>query len=784
MEKIEGYADHIIYRNEDNGYTVFELALSDISSGPGTGSGSGPAKGKEKKKRPAEPETITCVGTLPVLGEGEMLSLEGEYTQHASYGRQFKVAFYEIKPPTDEMAIERYLGSGAIKGVKTALAGRIVRRFGADTFRIIEEEPERLAEIKGISEKKAREIAAQVEEKRSVRDAFIFLSQYGISNTLAMKIYRQYGERLYRVIRDNPYQLADDIDGVGFRISDEIARRAGIRVDSDFRIRSGILYTLTQATGEGHLYLPFEVLHRRAQQLLQVPIDDLQLYLTDLAAEHKVAIRTEDDETKVYTASLYYMELAVARMLWDLDLKREVDEEACQRRIAAIEKETGTELDEMQRQAVLEAARSGVLVLTGGPGTGKTTTINTMIAYFLAEGLDIALAAPTGRAAKRMTEATGYEAKTIHRLLEVEGGPESAGTVFGKDRSSPLEYDVVIVDEMSMVDIFLMNALLSAIVPGTRLIMVGDAFQLPSVGPGCVLRDIIESDTVKVVRLERIFRQAQMSDIVVNAHRINQGEHPVLDNKSRDFFFLRRSDADTIIAETIRLVAEKLPGYVKTTSDQIQVLTPTRKGLLGVEQLNATLQQSLNPPSRAKTQCQVGEKTFRVGDKVMQTKNNYQLEWEITGRYGFVAERGMGIYNGDIGTILEIDVPGQTILVEFDEHRKVTYPFSQLEDVEHAYAVTIHKSQGSEYPAVIIPLLGGPKMLLNRNLLYTAVTRARTCVVLIGDPAVFHEMIDNTSQLARYTSLKRRLQEQVGQGDVPPLSHLPDSGESRQEHRF
>jgi len=774
MEKIEGYAEHIIYRNEENGYTVFELVMTQ-SPEAGRSADGREAAGKEPdgaekrsrekgsrekgKKVTAEPETITCVGSLPAVSEGEILCLDGEYTLHPSYGKQFKVASFEIKPPTDEMAIERYLGSGAIKGMRAALAGRIVRRFGADTFRIIEQEPERLAEIKGISEKKAREIAEQVAEKKNVREAFVFLSGYGISNTLAMKIYRQYGERLYSVIRDNPYQLADDIDGVGFKISDEIARRAGISVDSDFRIRSGVLYVLSQAAAEGHLYLPFALLQQRARLLLGTPVENLQMYLTDLAVEHKVAVRTEDDETKVYAATLYYMEVNTARMLWDLDMQREVDEAACLRRIASIEKETGTQLDERQRLAVLEAARSGVLVLTGGPGTGKTTTINTMIAYFLAEGLDIALAAPTGRAAKRMTEATGYEAKTIHRLLEVEGGPESSGAVFGKDRSSPLEYDVVIVDEMSMVDIFLMHALLSAVSPGTRLIMVGDASQLPSVGPGCVLRDIIESDAIKVVRLERIFRQARMSDIVVNAHRINQGEHPALDNKSRDFFFLRRPDAGSIIAETINLVADKLPGYVKTTSSQIQVLTPTRKGLLGVEQLNATLQQRLNPPSRSKAQCTIGDRIFRVGDKVMQIKNNYQLEWEITGRYGFVAERGTGIYNGDIGTVLEIDVPGQTILVEFDDHRRVTYQFSQLDDVEHAYAVTIHKSQGSEYPAVIIPLLGGPKMLLNRNLLYTAVTRARSCVVLIGDPAVFHEMIDNTSQLTRYTSLKRRLQE-------------------------
>ena len=735
MEKLEGYVDHIIYRNEENGYTVFEL----IST--------------EKRGDDA----VTCTGSFPIINEGEVLGLEGSFSVHPSYGEQFRVTAFENKAPTDAMAMERYLGSGAIKGVGQALAGRIVRRFKEDTFRIIEQEPERLAEIKGISERKAREIAAQVEEKRDVREAFIFLSRYGISNTLAMKIYRQYGERLYAIVRENPYKLADDITGVGFKIADEIARRAGIQADSDFRIRSGIYYILNQAAGEGHLYLPQDLLQRRAERLLETPVENLDMYLTDLAVEHKVVVRTEDETTKVYASSLYYMELNTARMLCDLNISSELDETACLKKIARIEEATDTQLDEMQRLAVMEAARSGVLVLTGGPGTGKTTTINTMIAYFISEGADIALAAPTGRAAKRMTEATGYEARTIHRLLEVEGNPESGSVVFGKDRSSPLEYDVVIVDEMSMVDIFLMHALLTALAPGTRLIMVGDAFQLPSVGPGCVLRDIIESETVTVVRLERIFRQASLSDIVVNAHRINQGEHPVLDNKSRDFFFLRRDSADAIIAETIRLITDKLPGYVKAPSSEIQVLTPTRKGRLGVESLNSLLQQHLNPPSRIKTEYQTAEKIFRIGDKVMQVRNNYQLEWEIHGRYGFVAERGMGIYNGDIGTVVGIDVQDQTMDVEFDERRRVTYPFSLLEDVEHAWAVTVHKSQGSEYPAVIIPLLGGPRMLLNRNLIYTAVTRARKCVVLIGDPAVFHEMIDNTSQLARYTSLKDRL---------------------------
>lgn len=730
MEKLEGYIDHIIYRNSDNGYTVMVLMTDD--------------------------EEVTCVGTLSYIGEGEKVELQGRYTSHPSYGDQFKIESCIVKAPEDEESIERYLGSGAIKGVGAALAARIVRRFRADTFRIIEEEPERLSEIKGISDKKAREIAEQVYEKRDMRKAMIFLQQYGITTTLAVKIYQQYGVGLYQVMQENPYQLAEDIDGVGFRIADEIAMRAGVRADSEYRVKCAIFYILQQAGGEGHIFLPKEQLMKRAGELLGVSLDDIDEYLMDLAIERKIVIKHEEQD-RVYSAATYFMEINTARMLCDLNITGEIDEEVILNKISLIEKETGTYLDEMQKRAVSEAVRCGLLVITGGPGTGKTTTINTLISYFESEGLQILLAAPTGRAAKRMTEATGYEARTIHRMLEVSGPQEGITGGFERNAQNPLDADVIIIDEMSMVDIYLMYALLDAITVGTRLIMVGDRNQLPSVGPGSILKDIIDSEKIPVVCLTKIFRQASESDIVVNAHKINRGEHVVLDNKSRDFFFLKRYDANVIISIVIQLIREKLPRYVDAQPYDIQVLTPMRKGLLGVERLNRILQEYLNPPDRNKREHEQGEQIYREGDKVMQIKNNYQLEWEIRGRYGIPVEKGVGIFNGDMGIVKEINLHTERVTVEFDEHRMVEYPYSGLEELELAYAVTIHKSQGSEYPAVVMPLLSGPRMLMNRNLLYTAVTRARKCVTIVGDAETFLQMIDNTLEQKRYTSLAERI---------------------------
>ena len=735
METVTGYVGHIVFRNEENGYTVFHLENDDGE--------------------------VTCVGNFNFINEGEMLELTGEYVNHNVYGTQLKVSSHVVKEPEDLVSIERYLGSGAVKGVGAALAGRIVKKFKEDTFRIIEEEPERLAEVKGISERKAREIAEQVEEKKDMRKAMIYLQKYGISTRLAAKIYQYYGMRVYKVLEENPYQLADNIEGVGFKTADEIAARIGIHTDSDYRIKSGLFYTLQQAVGEGHIYLPEEVLVRRAGELLGVEIQDVSKHVMDLCIEKKTVMKEGEDGIRIYPAHYYYLELNTAKMLHDLNIDCEMPEDMMERRLRKVEETEQIELDAMQHKAVIESIKHGLLVLTGGPGTGKTTTINTMIRFFDSEGISILLAAPTGRAAKRMTEATGYEAQTIHRLLEVNVNPEETDSVGGfmRNRQNPLEADVIIIDEMSMVDLPLMHALLSAVVPGTRLVLVGDVDQLPSVGPGSVLKDIITSECFPVVTLTRIFRQAGESDIVVNAHKINAGEPVVLDNKSRDFFFLRRQDADTIIGVAIMLIQKKLPRYVGAQPSEIQVMTPTRKGLLGVERLNTILQRYLNPQDPKKAEQEINGRLFREGDKVMQIKNNYQLEWEVTTKFGLTVDKGVGVFNGDMGVIREINQYTENIEVEFDEGRRVKYGFDAVEELELAYAITVHKSQGSEYPAVIIPLLQGPRLLYNRNLLYTAVTRAKKCLTIIGSDTVFQEMIQNKNEQARYTSLAERIRE-------------------------
>ena len=596
-----------------------------------------------------------------------------------------------------------------------------------------------------------------------MRKAMIYLQKYGISTTLAAKIFKQYGQKIYHVLEENPYQLADDVQGVGFKTADEIAMRIGIHTDSDYRIRSGIFYALLQAVAEGHIYLPEEVLLRRTGALLEVDIQDIQKYLMDLSIEKKIILKQEEEGIRVYPSNYYYMELNTAKMLHDLNVHADMDEEFVSKRIRLIEEDAELALDEMQRQAVVEAVRHGILVLTGGPGTGKTTTINAMIQYFGSQGLDIFLAAPTGRAAKRMTEATGYEAQTIHRLLEVNGNPEEndGRSGFARDEENPLEADIIIIDEVSMVDLPLMHALLRAIVPGTRVILVGDGNQLPSVGPGSVLKDILESERFPTVRLTKIFRQATESDIVMNAHKINRGEPVILDNKSRDFFFLKRQDANAIISVVIALIKKKLPKYVEADIYDIQVLTPMRKGLLGVERLNRILQEYLNPPDKKKVEKEYGDKLFREGDKVMQIRNNYQLEWEIATKFGLVVDKGVGIFNGDMGIITNINSYNETLEVEYDEKRRVTYPFQLLDELELAYAITIHKAQGSEYPAVVIPLLPGPRQLYHRNLLYTAVTRAKKCVTLVGSDATFYEMIQNANEQNRYTSLGERIREFV-----------------------
>jgi len=735
MEIRKGYVEHIVFRNNDNGYTVFQLISGE--------------------------EELTCVGSFSVLAEGEFVQVSGAMKEHPLYGEQLQVERYEVLAPEDETAMERYLGSGAVKGIGAALAARIVRRFKKDTFRIIEEEPERLAEVKGISERRAMEIAEQLEDKKELRQAMMFLTRYGISMSLAVKIYQKYGPGTYQVVQENPYRLADEISGIGFKAADEIAGRIGIHTNSDYRIRSGLLYVLLQAAGEGHTCLPKEILLRRAVELLRVEEEEIHVQILNLCMDQKLVIKEREQRTLVFYSRYYYMELNTARMLHDLNLEGEMEEEQILDKLKRVEEHSLIQLDEMQRQAVVESVKNGLLIITGGPGTGKTTTINAIIRYFETEEMEIRLAAPTGRAAKRMTEATGYEALTIHRLLELSGGPAEGqnGAAFERNEENPLEADVIIIDEMSMVDIFLMHSLLRAVSAGTRLILVGDINQLPSVGPGCVLKDMIRSEKYHVVMLTKIFRQAAQSDIIVNAHKINRGEPVELNNKSRDFFFLKRQDPNIIIRVLLALIQEKLPPYVHAKPYDIQVLTPMRKGALGVERLNEILQRYLNPPSGDKTEKETLRGLFREGDKVMQIKNNYQIEWEARNRYGIAVDKGTGIFNGDMGVIKCIDLTAETVEVLFDEYRTVVYEFSQLDELELSYAVTIHKSQGSEYPAVVIPLLTGPHMLMNRNLLYTAVTRAKKCVTIVGDERTFADMAANISEQKRYSGLKDRIRE-------------------------
>lgn len=754
MEEVKGYIDHIVYRKDETGYTVISMI----------------SEGKE----------VICVGKLPALNQGENIKVWGEVEENPSYGPQIRIARFELLPPEDSLGVERYLGSGAIKGIGPALAKKIVDRFGEDSFRIIEEEPERLTEIKGISERIARDICGQMEEKKELRQAMLFLQQYGISNTVAVKIYDRYGTTMYPILRENPYRLAEDISGIGFKMADEIAAKMGVKTDSDYRVKSGILYTLLLAGGEGHVYLPEDILLRNAVSLLQVSLEQVELQLKNLSMEKKVVLKEEQDTTLVYSAKMYWAQLQCARLLLDrfstmeenqFDSEKdkfhyEAQMNRIQKKIEQLARINKMELDEYQTKAVKMAVTNSILLLTGGPGTGKTTTINTMIQYFEQEGLDLVLAAPTGRAAKRMTEATGFEASTIHRLLELNGKVEEesgGGARFERNEENPLEVDVVIIDEMSMVDMFLFQALLKAISPGTRLILVGDVNQLPSVGPGRVLQDVMESGVFPVVELHTIHRQSEGSDIVVNAHKIQQGMDISLENKSKDFFFLERGNPQVIYKHILELILEKLPPYLKVDPMEIQVLTPMKKGPLGVASLNPILQQYCNPQSPEKPQIERGEVIFRQGDKVMQTRNNYQMEWEIVSSYGIPVDKGVGVFNGDIGVIKEIQPANHLLIVEFDDARLVQYPFALLEELELAYALTIHKSQGSEYPAVILPLLGGPKQLFNRNLFYTGVTRAKQCVTILGSSQTVKEMIANVEENKRYSGLSRTIREMRGE---------------------
>ena len=749
MKSLSGYVESITFRNEENGYTVLTLSY-----------------GKKE---------IKCTGNFGYISEGEYLEIEGEEVFHDIYGEQIKVTSYKVIPATDELSLKKYLGSGAIKGLGAVLANRIVDKFGEDTLRIVEEEPERLAEIRGITIRKAMDICEQVEEKKDMRDVMIFLQGYGISPTLSNKIYTMYGQKVYDIIKTNPYKLADDLSGIGFKTADEIARRAGVEVNASIRIKSGMCYALSDASLSGHTYLPKEKLVEKTINLLGLRdqylnadgtynMDLLDNCFTELVLEKKLILKNIEEKDAVFLSTYYYTELNIARMLLELNISTPEDDYIMGVKLDTIEKLSGVELDDLQRKAVIETQNNGITIITGGPGTGKTTTINAIIQMFEADGLEVSLAAPTGRAAKRMNEATGHEAKTIHRLLEISGGAsEETGrdeidAKFGRNEQNPLETDVIIVDEMSMVDTFLVHALLKAITIGTRVVFVGDINQLASVGPGNVLRDIIESEQFSVVRLTKVFRQAGESGIVTNAHKINKGEQVALDNSMGDFLYIERENAQMALNATIGLMMSKLPQYVEAKPMDIQVLTPMRGGILGVNSLNEQLQKYINPQDENKREREIAGVIFREGDKVMQIKNNYQIEWEVRLPNGACIDSGKGVFNGDLGIIKNMNNDSQILEVEFDENKMVTYTFKEAEELELAYAITIHKSQGSEYPAVIMPLVTGYQQLMTRNLLYTGITRAKSCVCIVGREDTFQGMIKNEDQHKRYSGLQWQLQ--------------------------
>ena len=729
--QLEAVIENTVFRNEENGYSIMEARA-----------------GRER---------ITVVGTLPALGAGEQVLLEGMWVEHPQYGRQWKVTGWEIRKPTTLLGIERYLGSGLIPGIRTATAKLLVQEFGERTLDILSEHPEQLTQVPGIGKKRAQQLGKAFQEQYGAREAMIFLQSYGVSPTLAVKISKRYGADAQRKIRENPYRLIDDIEGVGFLTADRIALSLGIPQDSEYRLRAGIKYALSEAAaGEGHTYLPRDTLLERAARGLRVSGELLTHQLDGLLFAREIIALDAEGTEAMLLAPYFYAEKEIARYLKLLmSAARTADKPDVSRRVRDFEKKNGIQFSENQRLAVSEAVQRGLLVITGGPGTGKTTIINCILAL-LSGGVQ--LAAPTGRAAKRMSEATGREAKTLHRLLEFSGEEGK----FQRDEQNPLDCACVIVDEMSMVDVFLMRSLLRALKPGTRLIMVGDADQLPSVGAGNVLGDILKSGVIPSVRLTDIFRQSGESLIVVNAHRINHGEAPILNQKGSDFFFERRPYAEDAAQAIVGLCEKRLPAYLRTDfpARDIQVLSPTKKSGAGVYLLNQLLQAALNPatPERRKPEIHYGDTAFRLGDKVMHVKNNYQLPWKNDD-----GTEGEGVFNGDVGFISKVDTQDRIVTVRYDDERTVEYDYQQLEELELAYCLSVHKSQGSEFPCVVMPVVGGPPRLLTRNLFYTALTRARKLVVLVGREDAIAAMVNNNHIAARYTTLRQRLEEETGQ---------------------
>ncbi len=735
----EAVVEETVFRNEENGYSVISVR--------------------------AGKETCTAVGVLPPLTPGEQLLLTGTWVDHPHYGRQFKCTGCQIRKPTSLLGIERFLSSGLIKGVGEATARLLVNAFGEATLDAMTD-VDRLKQLKGISEKRARMIAASFAEQYGVRRNMIFLQSYGISPALAMKIAKAYGERTEEVMRSNPYRMVDDVEGAGFLTADRIALSMGIARDSGFRLRSGMKYLLQEASvSAGHTYLPRETLLRRAAEMLNSTPEALENHLNALLLDRELVLSRIGEEDCVFLSSMYYCETETAmRLLKILETAPEKDDRGVLRAIGEYERGHGMTFSPLQKQAVLSAVEKGVLVITGGPGTGKTTIINCILSLLSPEG-KVLLAAPTGRAAKRMSEATGEDAKTIHRLLEYSGEEQR----FLRNQDNPLKCACVIVDEMSMVDIFLMRSLLRALRGGTRLILVGDADQLPSVGAGNVLRDILASGAVPSVRLTDIYRQSAESMIVMNAHRINQGEMPVLNRKGSDFFFDRRLNQDEAARTIVSLCSARLPAYLnlKDGFHAIQVMAPAKKGPCGVIALNRLLQDTFNPERPRRPQIVFGDQVFRPGDKVMHIKNDYQLAWTTDS-----GEEGEGVFNGDVGFVTDVDAEDHSLTVRYDDERNVTYEYGQLEELELAYCISVHKSQGSEFPAVVMPVTGGPKMLLTRNLFYTALTRARELVVLVGSERVIEEMVGNNYITVRYTALCQRILEQ---SEAPAAPVFPET---------
>jgi len=727
MIEIEGVVENIIFRNEENGYTVIKLRHNN--------------------------DIISVVGIMPYISENIKIKIHGQWVLHPTFGQQIKLISYEEVTPNTAEGIEKYLASGLIPGIGPVTAKKIVEKFGKNTLEIIEMNPERLTEIDGIGEKKAQRIAEAFIEQRELRNVLIFLQSYGISTSVGVKIFKRYGNETIKIVKENPYRLCDEVNGIGFKTADKIARSLGVDLNSNYRIRAGIKYVLTNCISNGHVYLPKLELLEEVYNLLNVPKELIENEILALIKSKEVVCDKIEGQEAYYLAPYYFAETKVAAKLIELSLQT-INEDInwIEENISEFERENNIELAKEQKEAVIKAITNGVCVITGGPGTGKTTIIKCIIRIFKKKGLQVALCAPTGRAAKRITEATQSEAKTIHRLLEIEFLESENGPSFSRNEDNPLEEDVVIIDEASMVDILLMNSLLKAIDFGKRLIIVGDVDQLPSVGPGNVLRDIIESKSVPVVKLNKIFRQKNESLIAINAHRINKGEMPYLNEKDKDFFFIQKSTPKEVLEEILNLVDRRLPSFKEGFNPlrDIQVLSPMRKGENGVLNLNRELQRILNPPSSLKAEKEVRDIVFREGDKVMQIKNNYSLEW--TGSF----EQGFGVFNGDIGYIEKIDNDEQKVIVAFED-KKVVYDFSNLDELDLAYAITIHKSQGSEFPVIVVPVCFGPPMLMTRNLIYTAITRAKKLVVLVGMKQALGYMISNDKVLDRYSGLKERI---------------------------